>query len=202
LTQGIAALPQIVSNVLLSRGMILNDKIGKSAIMVTLHGPNSVKAKKTLGQITSVQVNDQHFHITPTYKLVGGMIERDSSNGPELHCRFTDVSAAAVPFRKFVVRKSNLSVRQSVNVTDSLLVSSMLHNSHTWCGISRSEYEKISSRLASLYSASVSDKVTTFNGVTERKTDAYVFRGQERRCTQTNQVKKASFFAKAPQGSF
>ena len=71
------------------RGMILNCKPGKSAIMISISGQNSKAANLWLDQLEGfLTIIGCRFQIVRSYKLLGGMIDAQGSLGPEVHSRY------------------------------------------------------------------------------------------------------------------
>ena len=79
----IASFTSLFVRTLHKRGMILNCKPGKSAIMLSLSGQNSKAANAWLAQLDGyLTVMQCRFQIVRFYKLLGGMIEAQGSLGP------------------------------------------------------------------------------------------------------------------------
>ena len=128
------------------RGMILNCKSGKSAIMISKSGQNSKAAPRWLDQLEGfLTITGCRFQIVRSYKLLGGMIDAQGSLGPEIHSRQIAVSKISGPFHKYII--TNLPLAQSVTCVNSMIVSSRF-NAHTWCAMSVAQLEQINSRLA------------------------------------------------------
>ena len=84
-TERISSLVGIYIDVLHKRGMIFDTKPGGSAIMVSLAGPNSVKAKLWSNDFHGfLSVSDFLFQLVHQYKLFGCVIDATLSLGPEV----------------------------------------------------------------------------------------------------------------------
>ena len=174
--EAIASFVSIFISCLHSRGMVLNCKPGKSAILVSLAGVGSKKAATwlhTLGGYISIQ--GCMLQVVKMYTLLGGVIDDMASLGPELHNRQKAVTMISAPYHKYVATKASFSLAQSVNCVNSFIVSSLLFNSHTWCDMSESQLHHLDSRLATAYGACVPFRIMNHgNGKHRRLSDKHV----------------------------
>ena len=128
--------------------------------MISLTGPNSIRVQKWLYDLGGyIQVDDCSFQIVPAYKLLGGMIDASCSLGPEIHSRQSAVAKISVPYHKYVSTKVDLPMWQSLTCINSMVVSSLFFNAHTWCDMSESQLAQINSRLATAYGSVIPYKV-------------------------------------------
>ena len=150
----VSSFANIYIHVLHERGTTLNTKPGKSAIMVSLAGPKSVKAKGWLNNFQGfLTVCDLNFQVVHQYQLLHGVIDASASLDPEIGGRQSAITKICAPYHKNINTKANLTLRQSVSCINSMLVSSLLFNADTWCNMSESQLSWIDSRLASIYGA-------------------------------------------------
>ena len=129
----LAELPTLVSNVLMERGMVINTKRGKSALVVCVAGPNTHQAKQILAETATIDAAGLRFFVESSYTHVGGVIDNGASMGPEMSNRAISVRALSNPVRSHITGKASLTVEQHATVIDALVLSSFCHNSHTWC---------------------------------------------------------------------
>ena len=124
-----------------------------------------------------IDIDGCKLQIVPVYKLLGGMIDCDSSNGPELQNRHTAVSRISAPYHKYVSTKATLQPQQLVTCMNSLVVSSLLFNSHTWCNLSEAQLHQIDSRLATAYGSCIPYKLMFLgiSGKFRKLSDKHVF---------------------------
>ena len=119
-----------------------------------------MKAKNWLDALNgSLTVSGFAFELVRKYKLLGGVTDHISSLGPEFNTRQLAITKVSFPYHRYISTKANLTGCQSINTINSMLVSSLLSNSHTWCNMSESQLAHINSRLATAYGACIPYKV-------------------------------------------
>ena len=160
------------------RGMILNCLPGKCAIMISLSGQNSKAAKQWVARLEGyLTVMQCRFQLVVAYKLLGGTIEALGSLGPELHNRQLAVTQISAPFHRYISTKVELPLAHSVTLVNSMVVSSLLFNAHTWCDVTNAQLHQINARLATTYGSCIPYKVmyAGTNGKFRRISDRQVF---------------------------
>jgi hypothetical protein len=172
LIDNITVMPIIVSEVLHTRGMNLN--AAKSGIMLTLAGKDSVQAKKVLANTQHLVIHGRPVPVVLSYNLLGGTIDRDAVMGPEIKARGAQAGSLSAPFRQHIVPKASLSTSQTVQVIDSIIVSSLLYNAHTWCHLSKTDIGNIDKKLATVYASAVPKRLVRVDDVFVKLTDNQV----------------------------
>ena len=168
-------MPSAVVTILCTRGVVTNDKPAKSGLLVSLVGRGSVIAKRCLAKVDTIPVVGFNIQLVDSYQHVGGIIFANSCLAPEIHNRSCALASICCPFKSTVVAKTTLSTVQLVNFIDSIAVSSLLFNSHTWCSWSDAALAKVESRLAYTYGCTLMHKVFDLNGTVRRIPDFAVF---------------------------
>ena len=160
------------------RGMILNCKPGKSAIMISLSGQKFVQASIWLGELGGFPVvGDCKVQLVPSYRLLGGMLDSSCSLGPEIYSRQAAVSKISAPYHKYGSTKVDLPLWQSVTCINAMTVSSLLFNAHTWCNMSEAQLHQINSRLATAYGSCIPYRTLYLEsgGKYRRLSDKHIF---------------------------
>ena len=134
----------------------------------------------------SIQLVDSYLHVGDVINASGTML-------PVINHRSASLGMTCAPFRKTVVAKTSLFNSQLVNLAHSLLVSSLLFNSHTWCGLKVPDCTKLQSRLACAYGSTIRGKVFDLNGTVLRLSDNDVF-AQVNRGDAAFQLRASPFF--------
>ena len=125
-SERISAFVSIDADVLHKRGMILNTKPSKSAIMASLAGPESVQAMHWLNDLQGhLTVTDFCFQLVHQYRLLGGLIDATSSLGPEVDSKQLAVTKISAPYHRYISTEPKLTMNQLVNCINSTLVSSL-----------------------------------------------------------------------------
>ena len=138
--------------------MCINDI--KSGIMITISGPGSCKAKSLLADLEYLVIHGSRMPDVLCHNHHGGIIDKDACMGPETKSRGKDASSLASPFRNHIVPKAALTVTQNTTVVDAIIVSSLVHNAHTWCNMTNGNWEAVSKKLALAYANAVPKRVT------------------------------------------
>ena len=143
---------RVFMHALHKRGMILNTKPGKSAIKISIAGQNSCKVGRWIDLFDGrIDIDGFIFQVVHLYKLLGGVIEASASLGPEMSSRQLAVTKISAPYHRYVSTKVLMSMSKSVRTVDSMVVSSLLYNAHTWCNMTDSQLHQIDSRLSTAY---------------------------------------------------
>jgi len=170
----IAALPAGVAKILLSRGMVLNTKKGKCAVLVTLVGTNAIKFKRVLANVEVIEAAGLNFFLTHCYQHLGGWIASDGAMSPEVDARCKASSANLGSFSKAVVSQTDLPVSDLANLADSLLVSTLVYNAHTWVGLNATNVKRMRSQYCKAYGTIVTNRTYKVGSMFKRVSDAVV----------------------------
>ena len=105
-------------------------------MLLSFFGKGSNLARQHMAQYTFVDVYTFNIHVTDLYEHLGGMLTTTHNVTPEVKHRSLAVLPIARGFKRTVAAKTQLNVTQLSNLADSLMVSSLLYNSHTWIDLS------------------------------------------------------------------
>lgn len=100
------------------------------------------------------------FQLVHQCKLLGSVIDATASLGPEISGGQLAITKISAPYHEYIGTEAKLTLHRCVNCINSMLVSSLLSNVHTWCNMSESQLSQIDSRLATAYGACIPYKVT------------------------------------------
>lgn len=141
----------------MERGMIIKTKEGKSAILVSICGPHSRHAKKVVANAIAVPAAGLHLFSETTNTQLGGVINFNTSMGPELTHRHIAVRSISDPGRYRITGEASSSRELNATVIDSLVLASVCHNSHTWCGMTVTQWNIVSARVAAANGSAAKD---------------------------------------------
>ena len=148
--------------------MIVNDKPGKSALLPSLVGRGAVTSKRTLSRYDTLPVGDKHLAVVSQYTHVGGVMASNSRIDREVKNRSSSLACVTAPLRSAVVAKSSLPLPQVVAFVDSLAISSLLFNAHTWTELTPVLASKLESKIFALIAApseiALSSRIRLSNG--------------------------------------
>ena len=170
----IAALPAGIAKILLSRGMVLNTKKGKCAVLVTLVGNNAIKFKRILATSEVIEAAGLSFFLSHCYQHLGGWIASDCALSPEVDARCKASSANLASFSKAVVSQTDLPVSDLVNLADSLLVSTLVYNAHTWVGLNATNWKRMRSQYCKAYGTIVTNRTYKVGNMFKRVNNSVV----------------------------
>lgn len=112
--------------------------------------------------------------------------------GPEVKTRGKNAGALSVTFRQHIVPKAKLTIAETTNIVDSIIVSSLLHNAHTWCNLTKTNIVDLDKRLASADSSAVPKHIMRIDNVFHKYTDKHVSTLVHRHNAE-NQIRRKRF---------
>eukprot|EP00435_Cladocopium_sp_Y103_P075451 s29_g58.t1 len=122
------------------RGMELNFDRGKTEVMWSIMGRGSRALKATLAEDDqtlkwSADGHDFHLHVTQSYKHLGSWLQAPHRHARDIQHRASSAKATWGAISKQLYSKSYVSLRTKTQVFQSLSLSRLLFNAHTWSGV-------------------------------------------------------------------
>ena len=93
--------------------------------LICLAGANFKQARQVVSSLDSISASGLHIFADPFYIHLGGIIDSNSSMGPEIAHRTSSVRALFNPVRSHITGKANLTTDQHATVIDVLALASL-----------------------------------------------------------------------------
>ena len=144
-------------------GLAPNYGLGKTEVLATWRGPQSVKLRRQIAQDGYVMSIDSalcptQLRLVGSYKHLGTWLQVDLLPVKEFRMRFGIAHSTLTSLKISVFRNSSLPLRKKIMLFDSLIASGLFYNSATWMPLRPSHqrlfnigYGKLLRRVAILH---------------------------------------------------